>query len=86
MNPLVKALEDILKEVKLGAVHTSGQRIKAIATEALSQSKEGEGPEQDLKTLWQDIDLIIDYADFNEIQKYKMIKDKVHSFNKSIKP
>lgn len=36
--------------------------------------------------LWRDIDLILDYADFDDLAKYKMIKEAVYLFNKTIKP
>lgn len=36
--------------------------------------------------LWRDIDLILDYADFDDLAKYKMIKEAVYLFNKTIMP
>lgn len=37
----------------------------------------------ELEELWRDIDLITDYADFSDSEKYKMIEQRIDSFNEN---
>lgn len=64
-----------------------GEYYLPTPTDASSKVEGEDNPSyKALEDLWRDIDLITDYADFGPTEKYKMIEQRINSFNKTIKP